>query len=301
MWLSNDINKQREQYSTGRILNYNFLTDSKGNKATSYALDNGREYFSGTAGTGLHAHNFQVISNARTDLSPTFVVNLAELFPFLKARNRIPLFMLGNDRLQIELFFSSTTDARVCLSSGDDADTGKPFLINQNEVQLIADHIFIPGGMDAWREAHKDEDYGYTEMVVSKHQITTTTATNNRRNIGGAGRQALRVYAGVVCDVTDKDDVVANKVKGDLSILNKYVSESNMRNEDIHVELTSNLFYNERFLFPQSITNSARQYHNLKDASSKIVYCTRSTYADEGGIDSGVAVNDALFPVNTAI
>ena len=37
-------------------------------------------------------------------------------------------------------------------------------------------------------------------------------------------------------------------------------------------------------LFPQDVTNSARQFHNLKDAARKIPYTTRAIYGDEGGI-----------------
>ena len=285
MFHSAEGNKDREQFTTGRGMSFGLNTGANGNSATSYGLANGKEY-DDTA--GLTANNFEVISKDRMGLSPTFQIQLAELFPFLRASQRIPLYMLGGgDRIQIELHFTPTTQSRCVLSEGDKASTGAAFLINQNDVSMISDHIFIPGGMESWADDHKEIQYGFTEWLTSKHTVTTATATNNRRNVGSAGRIALRCYAGVTCDITDTTDattIAATRVAGDLKILNKYVAQTSLRDEDKHPVTTTNLFVNERYLFPQDVTNSARQFHNLKDAARKIPYTTRAIYGDEGGI-----------------
>tara|TARA_R110002126_G_scaffold116662_5_gene256165 strand:- start:5018 stop:6463 length:1446 start_codon:yes stop_codon:yes gene_type:complete len=278
-------NKDREQFTTGRGLSYGLNYGTNGQSATSYGLANGKEY---NDVSGLTANNFEVISKDRTALSPTFQIHLHEIFPFLKAGQRIPLYMLGGgDRIQIELHFSAVKDARVVLSDDDKAQTGADFLIDQNSVQMISDHIFIPGGMDKWADDHPVIQYGFTEWLMSRHTITTTTATNNLRNVGGAGRLALRVFTGATCDIPDTTDTTT-RVAGDLTILNKYNALTCLRDEDKHPAITTNLFYNERYLYPQNVDNNARHFHNLKDGASKIPYTTRAIYSDEGGISQAV-------------
>ena len=295
MFHSAESNKDREQFTTGRGLSYGLTYSSNGQSATSYGLDNGKEYGS----TGLRANNFEVISKDRMLLSPTFTLNLHELFPFLRAKQRIPLYMLGGgDRIQIELHFSPTIDARVTLSDDDKAQTQAPFLIDQNQVQMISDHIFIPGGMEEWADDHKEIDYGYSEYLSSRHTVNTTTATNNKRNVGAAGRLALRVYTGVTCDIVDTAAPTV-RVAGDLKILNKYNALTNLRAEDKHPTTSANLFYNERFLYPQDVVNDARLFHNLKDTAQKIPYTTRAIYSDEGGI-SHLAGEGVVNPDATA-
>jgi hypothetical protein len=46
--------------------------------------------------------------------------------------------------------------------------------------------------------------------------------------------------------------------------------------------LTSNLFINSKFLFPQDISNPARQFHNLKEAESMLPFVSRCLYSGEG-------------------
>ena len=294
-------NKNREQFSTGRGLCYEMNYPNGGfTSAESYGLSNGKEY----SPTGLRANNFEVVSKDRLGLSPTFQINLHELFPFLRAGQRIPLYMLGNDRLQIELFFNSTLDARMSVSKADQTDSAtRSFLIDQNEVQMIADHIYIPGGMEDWAEKHQEIQYGFTQMVSSRHVINTTSAVNNKRNVGGAGRLVKRVFAGVSCDIqkqTADDPPVLTPIVGADQLLNKYEAVGNLRDEDKHSNVTTNVFMNEHKLFPQDVTNMARHYHNLRDATGRIIYTTRGVYADEGGISTDTAQQSLIAPKATA-
>jgi len=65
-------------------------------------------------------------------------------------------------------------------------------------------------------------------------------------------------------------------------LLNKYNAFAPSRTDDVNGVLTTNLFYNERFLYPQNVTNPAREFHNLQDAEQKIPYTTRDIYSNEG-------------------
>lgn len=294
MYSSLQGNKDREQYSTGRGLCYELnYPDGGFTSAESYGLSNGKEY----SPTGLTCNNFEVVSKDRASLYPTFQINLHELFPFLRAGQRIPLYMLGNDRLQIELFFNPVKDARMSVSKADETGSStREFLIDQNTVQMIADHIYIPGGMEDWAESHKEIQYGYTQMISSRHVIDTTSAVNNKRNVGGAGRLVTRVFTGVSCDLQK----AGTPIVGADQLLNKYEAVGNLRNKDIHGKITTNIFMNEHKLFPQDVTNMARHYHNLRDATGRIIYTTRAVYCDEGGISTDAAGQSLLAPKGTA-
>ncbi len=290
MYSSLQGNKNREQFSTGRGLCYEMNYPNGGfTSAESYGLSNGKEY----SPTGLTCNNFEVVSKSRPDLYPTFQLNLHELFPFLRAGQRIPLYMLGNDRLQIELFFQPLKEARMSVSKADQTSSAtREFVIDTNSVQMIADHVYIPGGMEDWAEKHKEIQYGYTQMVSSRHTLDTTSAVNNKRNVGGAGRLVRKVFTGVSCDLQK----AGTPFIGCDALLNKYEAVGNLRDEDKHGVITSNVFINEHKLFPQDITNTARHYHNLRDASGRIIYTTRALYADEGGISTDTAQQSLLAP-----
>ena len=305
MYSSLQGNKNREQYSTGRGLCYEMNFPNGGfTSAESYGLSNGKEY----SPTGLRANNFEVISKDRLGLYPTFQINLHELFPFLRAGQRIPLYMLGSDRLQIELFFNPVAGERMSVSKADEADSAtREFLIDQNSVQMIADHIYIPGGMESWAEKNKEIQYGFTQMVSSRHTLETSNASSNKRNVGGAGRIVKRIFTGISCDISDTvGDPTATPVvppqviNGADQLLNKYEAVGNLRDGDKHLNITTNLFINEKKLFPQDITNTARHYHNLRDATGRIMYSTRAVYADEGGSSTGTAGTSLLAPDATA-
>ena len=280
MNISNEVNKNRELYTTGRSCCYEFNYDSKSATETkSYGIDNGKTY---NGSTGLTSNNFSVISKSRLGLSPTYQVSLASLFPFLQAGNQLPLFMFGDDRIQIELYFTPpTTGSRVVVSKGDTAHADHSFMIDQNSLQLISDHIFYPGAMEEWASKNRDLTFGYVDYQTSRHNLTTTTATNNTRNVGGAGRLVTKAFSGVFGVTDDETSIIPAD-----QLFSSYEARANRRNktnEDIHGNSSTNLFYNERFLFPTSVKNSARLYHNLKDAEGKIQYSTRSLYSNEGG------------------
>ena len=301
MYSSLQGNKNREQFSTGRGLCYEMNYPNGGfTSAESYGLSNGKEY----SPTGLTCNNFEVVSKSRPDLYPTFQLNLHELFPFLRAGQRIPLYMLGNDRLQIELFFQPLKEARMSVSKADQTSSAtREFVIDTNSVQMIADHVYIPGGMEDWAEKHKEIQYGFTQMVSSRHVINTTNAVSNKRNVGGAGRLVKRVFTGVSCDIqkqTTADPPVLTPIVGADQLLNKYEAVGNLRDEDKHGKITTNVFMNEHKLFPQDVTNMARHYHNLRDATGRIIYTTRGVYCDEGGISTDTVQQGLIAPKGVA-
>ena len=285
LFVSNDHQKNREQYTTGRIMNFNFnYTDS--NKASTYGLDNGKEYNDANSGVGgMWVHKHQLVSKDRALLTPTFLIYLHDLFPFLKAGNQLPLFMFGNDRIQVELYFTDPNSKdRLVLSKAHDGATGARFDIDQNNVHLISDHIFYPGMMEDYAEQNRSMTFSYFDyqlsrqtIVANKADATKDQARSNIRQLGGAGRLVTRAFAAL-----QSSNTLGGVSNDDRSLLNKYNAFCPSRASDVNGVLTTNLFYNERFLFPQNVNNSARQFHNLQDAEQKIPYTTREVYSNEG-------------------
>ena len=270
--------------------------------ASSYGLSNGREYtqadilgkvatdVSSAQSGGLNHHNFQVISKDadRATLSPSYSITLHDLFPFLKSRSsqdQLPLFMFESDRVQIELYFTPTTLSRVSIEGTVAKNPlGKEFLIDQNSVELISDHIFYPNQTLEQQKAEASKNpFEYFDYVLSRQTLTANAGdatlentSNNVRNVGGAGRVVTRVFSGIVPDGTQET-----------APLNSYVAKGAVKTNAFVGRLESNLFYNERFLFPQSLTNGARQFHNLSDSTSRHIYTTREMYSSGGSMIAG--------------
>ena len=102
------------------------------------------------------------------------------------------------------------------------------------------------------------------------------TSINNVRNLGGNGM----VVDSVVWQYADDEQV------GD-SLLGRYTGETPADTDGLAGEtdvrpLTSNLFINSKFLYPQDISNPARQFHNLKEAESMLPFVSRCLYSGEG-------------------
>lgn len=295
-FVDNTTQQERDQYISGRVVNwgpfYQFATDATDNlefntEASRMVLQNGKEYGGSKVDDmahdqGLTPRNFTIVSAEanRLGLTPTYSVRIYELFPFLKSGNQIPLFMMGNDRIQIELHFTDPASKdRMCLSKVDEGESGAEFVINQNDVEFISDHIFYPGQMEKWASMNKDLTFQYFDYVVNRNLLTaatddTDTSNSVVRQIGGAGRIVTRAFAGY------RPKVVAGV--DDRAIFNRYQAEGMKTTGDDVGRLCSNLFYNEKYLYPLSVDNLARHYHNLRDAEKKQLYVPRELYSGAG-------------------
>lgn len=293
MMKSNDLQTQREQYLSGRDMDFEPVYSDEGITAERYGLTNGREYTTegildadegasqGKAQQcGLCHHNFQYITtqDGRSNLSPSYSITLHELFPFLASNNHLPLFMFESDRIQIELYFSDVLNDRVSLCKKDDGNTDKQFEIDQNSVELISDHIFYP--QQSLEQMKKDEptQYPYFDYILSRQTITANdgdatkdTAKTNVRNVGGAGMVVTRLFGAYV--------PTGNK---ELSILNKYQALAMKPTTKQSGQLETNVFYNERFLYPLNLKNNSRHFFNLTNSNKRHYHTTREVYSASG-------------------
>ena len=104
-FIDNDINYERETYTTSRILAHDFQYKNNLNNvddvnASAIGLKVYNEPLTNALGT---AGNTNPVKEIVTENAPVFSIALADLFPFLRF-NQLPLFMI-EQQVSIELHF----------------------------------------------------------------------------------------------------------------------------------------------------------------------------------------------------
>ena len=317
-FLSPEALLEREQYLTGRNGNvldinykdreinpgatYTYGSDKQSNtSADGLMLGNGREmYVTSSAtgsnmGTGAGAHRplldatqltRAVANTVNQDLCPTFQIAISDLFPFLK-HNQLPLYMM-KEPVNFEFVFSkaghgTSNNTERVVSSQD--DTQAKILLAST--RLIADHLYYPQEMmEAYANANKTLQFQYMDYRLSKFSVTPTAiASQQIRNIGGAGRIVSKVFWGINQAQTETAGIVGPNSKW---IQNKYVAISPLRLYSSTPELNKqgeavfNLKVNEQFLFPVDVSNVARDFHNIVQTEGAVPFITREVYSKEG-------------------
>lgn len=299
LFITNSHNKEREQFLSGRQTNFELLLDdSNFQKSSGYGLGNNLEYdyHGGTHNT----KGKNVESHLKHSSNSEFQIKLHELFPYMKAGNQIPLFLIPNERIQVQIFWADTA-GRFALNKTD-ADAGRAtenLNIDQTRTKLISDHIFYDGEtMARFEESNKGGlTFEYIDYRLSKQSLLNHSASgagddsdadnfsakydtqNNIRNIGGNGMVVNKIFFSY--EDPNKD---AKSLLGKFGAVGMSASGSSVS------ELTTNLFVNNEYLYPQAVKNPARQFHNLKETGGMIPFITRQGYSGEG---SGGLTNTA--------
>lgn len=289
MFISNEHQKEREQVQSGRCIAHEFRYDddtttnggaSNNTRAFFYGLSNGREYknYTGasftTATPDLQVHQWADIKN-----SPVFQIALSELFPMLK-QTQLPLYMM-QEQVSVELHFDPTNVNRAQAKSGvATAD----YLIDEDQVKLIADYIYYPQEMmTAYANANQTITLNHFDYRHSKVSVSSTTDDGQTRirNLGGAGRIVTKVITGLQPDLATSDLTTTNKFCS-ISPEQAYTFGEAPAAGKQNGSLTVNLKYNDRFLYPIDVTNPARQFHNTAQAEGMVPFVTREEFCAEG-------------------
>jgi hypothetical protein len=280
MFVQNSINKEREQFLTGRQVDFDLYYDSDSDvKASFYGLGNGLELnrASGDVATsGREGLSSQPVIRNRA--GPEFQLKLHDLFNYCRAGNQLPLFLLPNERVQVVLYWSNEAGDRLAIPLSSDGGGTRSFQIKKADCKFIADYTFYSGEI---MEKFRDEfaqglTFSYTDYLLSKQSVSQAGALNNVRNLGGNGMVVDSILWSM-----NMDDF------GDNSLLGRYTGETPVvlggaGNLDVNV-MTTNLFVNSEFLYPQDLTNPARQFHNLKEAEGMVPFVSRTLYSGQGG------------------
>ena len=203
LFISNENQKEREQFTTGRVINMSFDYDDGVNnrsdtKATGVALDPGSEYMDGsvngaqydpaTTSWSKELQRYQYLDN-----EPVWQISLMDLCPFLK-KTQLPLFMF-EEQIFLEITYSDQqiravgNAVAVAAHNAIPANTDNNFAytINQVETKLIIDYITYPQEiMDSWAKANKNLSFQYVDYELSKFTLDRNSASAGFiRNIGG--------------------------------------------------------------------------------------------------------------------
>ena len=270
MFIGQERNFEREAYLTQRMIAHDFIYNDKSDfNASFYGLSNSTTYFDQSP-LGPDLILPEVLQGQN---SPVFSVSLADLFPFLAFR-KLPLFAIS-DQVSITLEFTDQAGLnRMCLDAGE--TSGKTVVINRNDCQLISDHIFYPTEVMERLENSNQlyEPFSYVDYRLNKRSLTQEQAlTRQVINIGGAGRVVNKVISGLF---NDSDAQI------DKSILNIFGPRAPTMVGNNNTVLTTNLRYNNRYLYPIDRTNPALLYETLLQAEQNVPHITRQEYNREG-------------------
>ncbi len=319
IFIAPETAKEREQVFSGRVANsvrpclnervdaqgkYQNASNSASNtesvfEARSQTIDNGidLDYDAdarrvGGIAKGVDPQPSKCIygwQNQNNDNHPVFSVLLADLFPFLKM-NQLPLYMI-DEQVTVTLTFepkawegyklvapipASHRITKTSLTPTPKRDAN----IDRNQVKLIADYIYYPQEMMmAYQAANQDMSFTYVDYQFVKRTVAPaemSSAGGLIQNLGGAGRIVNKVIVG--CMDPDNDDGF---------LLNKY----HAKNPDITAttagQVTTNLRYNDLFLFPIDVSNYSRHFHNVFSAEGRMPHLPRGWYSGEGAEITG--------------
>jgi len=278
--ISNENNKEREQFTTGRVINNGFRytagTAGVMNKdlADKYGLDNGREYDGQTGVLNLDQQPFSKMDGGSPAESPVYSVDLSDLFPFLKV-NSLPLYMI-DQVINIEITWEQPNLHRGCVNGAlAGGNLGTLFAIDRSELKFCADYIFYSPESDAmerYASQNKDLSFSFVDYRLTRATINPTAQVSLIRNIGMASRIVPRIITAFNNDNT-----------GEQSILNKYASYGPSVNASgVTGAVNYNVRYNDRYEFTTDVTNTARLFSQLTDSES-VPFITRDQYAGQGG------------------
>ncbi len=308
-FLPPDAIKEREQVMSGRFMSiapslstiaspFKNASNSASNfesvtEAKSIQVDNGTDPVLQSAATEIAKPITKDTAPEPTRLiwdyqdesnKPTFSILLADLFPFLKM-NQLPLYMM-TEQVSIHLTFTPQTTAadsqRLVGTLGDGLDNECTLV--RSDCQMVADYIYYPQDMmEQYRQANSQMTFSYVDYQFVKRTVQPTEYSGGLiQNLGGAGRIVNKVFVGT--QVTSDDSQ---------ALLNNYCAEGPAISALTVGTVTTNLKYNDNFLYPIDVSNNARHFHNLFSSEGRMPYISRDLYRGEGllatkaGVDAG--------------
>ena len=210
--ISNENNKERENYVSGRYLSRNFdYEDGTGPNLDGVGVmiqtsrDPSVDY-----GTTVDCEQmpFAVMDGTTPAESPSYAVDLSDLFPFLKV-HQLPLYMI-QEPVTIELTLRPPINHRAVRVTGT---AEQSFVLDQNELKFCADYIYYGATDEMERYAAENKvltfpfvDYRGISTTVSQSSLQTATV----RNIGMASRLVNKVITMINGDRSGENNILLN-------------------------------------------------------------------------------------------
>ncbi len=287
LFISNENNREREQFLSQRCINhapvYEDLdlgadADDTPNSASEYGLSLGKT----PTVSGAGAHPMQLLPFQIHDASdagtiadaPVYSVYLSDLFPFLKT-NQLPAFMI-DEEIHIDITFQDTLSSlsgasnsiRMCCANGQ--TSAVEYNITEDQVKLVYDSISYDGNiMAAYAAQNPKLVFQYEDYRLAKRTGNQAAFSDLTFSCGGNGRLVSKVFFGLQPN--------ANLISQ--SMLNGYVAACPTTNNS---KLTTNLLYNDRYLFSVDRSNDATLFQTTASAEGGIPMISRDEYYNPG-------------------
>ena len=137
-------------------------------------------------------------------------------------------------------------------------------------------------------------NFAYNDYRLTKTSLSVEDAKNSVRNLGGAGRIVTKVISFI------NDDNRSERF-----ILNKYAAVAPARDYASPIKtngtLTTNIRYNDFFVFPIDLSNSAVLFDKTSRAMSSLPFVTREEYSNEGNILTANTFEEIVQNASTGV
>ncbi len=304
LFIDNSINVERESVISGRLTAHqiSLLTTSDAN-GSAITIDNSTypvnditsgdidgailpSYSAGgQASASFVETGFQVKDNLILVNRPELRISLADLFPFLRF-NQLPLFMI-NEPVSIEIVWTpkspGTNNPRYCFQDTG-ADVSERLDITQSSVKMIADYIYYDGStMSEYQNANREMNFNYVDYRLTKRTYAYDDTSKQILNIGGAGRIVNKLFTALGSDNASA-----------VGLLNRFNAKATAVTGNNVGQLTTNVRYNDHFLYPIDRSLSAIQFHDIVQTEGNVPYICRDEYNQEGGGALGGGLSDEV-------
>jgi hypothetical protein len=306
MFVSNENNREREQYLSQRCINHGPVyedlvfgagADDTPNSAGRYGLSLGKTPVVSAGG----AHPMQLLpfqihdaTSAETiSEAPVYSVYLSDLFPFLKT-NQLPAFMI-DEEIHIDITFqdklsslSGASNSIIMCQQDDGGTVDVEYDITESQVKLVYDSISYDGAiMAAYVQQNPKLVFQYEYYRLAKRTGDETAFSDLTFSVGGNGRLVSKVFFGIQPDANKKAK----------SMCNGYVAAAPTTNDS---KLTTNLLYNDRYLFSVDRSNDSQLFQTTAHAEGGLPMISRDEYYNVGKLapsddDSKTGLTAAKF------
>jgi len=289
MFISNENNREREQYLSQRCINHGPVyedlefgagADDTPNSASTYGLSLGKTP-DASAEDGSHPMKllpFQIhdASSAQSiSEAPVYSVYLSDLFPFLKT-NQLPAFMI-DEEIHIDITFqdklsslSGASNSIIMCQQDTGGSVGVEYDITESQVKLVYDSISYDGAiMTQYAKENPKLVFQYEDYRLAKRTGDESAFSDLTFSVGGNGRLVSKVFFGLQPDANKKAK----------SMCNGYVAAAPTTNSQ---KLTTNLLYNDRYLFSVDRSNDAQLFQTTAQAEGAIPMISRDEYYNPG-------------------
>ena len=129
--------------------------------------------------------------------------------------------------------------------------------------------------------------FSYVDYRLAKRTVSVSGTTGNEdaipqqiMNIGAAGRVCSKVVALLSNDYSEPEVLLTN-LYNSAGSTSDYLSGSATNTNGVN---TTNIKYNNQFLYPVDIDNPCRHFYQITQAEGMVPFVTRDEYSDAGGL-----------------